>query len=313
MKIINELEQIPFLDNAVLTIGFFDGFHLGHRKIFSRLLESARENQAQSLVLTFENHALTIIEPDKKPYYISSLGFKKRFIEANNADYLILLPFTQEFSRITAEDFLIFLKNRFKKLKIIVGENFRFGFKNIGTVQTISDFASASHGDLVLEAVHPVKLDHHRVSSSRIRNLIQNGSMHETQRLLLRNFSVENTVYHGNGLGKKLGFPTANLFLPGWQISPKYGVYYGKTRVENKVYDSMVFISNRKLDEVLTKTIIETHLFGFSGSLYGQKIEVSLVSFIREPIQFTDSQKLKEQIQKDRETILKIMDGEKND
>jgi riboflavin kinase/FMN adenylyltransferase len=299
MEVITRWEDLPYISDGVITIGFFDGFHIGHRKIISQVRQTACHRGGKSVVFTFQNHPLTVVRPEKAPPLISPVSFKKEFLETQDVDILFIPEFTRDFSIVRPMKFLEMLDQRFGKLKMIVGTDFHFGYKNEGNIAFARSFCE--NRNCSLEVAEPVSYENYRVSSSLIRRWIGEGKMEEISLLLNRDFFIENEVVPGNRRGQKIGFPTVNVPVPPRMAVPAYGVYSGKVRWRDQIYDALIYVGQQKLEETLSKPLVEAHLLGFNGNLYDEKVRVSFSRWLREPRVFHGLEDLKAQLQSDRE------------
>jgi len=302
MRTFENLSELPQVPTAIATIGFFDGFHLAHRKIIQFLVSRAKGSRLKTVVFTFKNHPLNVLFPERAPLLISPPEFKREFLESCGIDYLIMPEFTLEFSKIKAFRFLEMLASKFGHLTLVVGGNFQFGHRNEGSLSTLEDYSQKDH-NFSYYRMELLSDSGNKVSSSWIRELISKGSMKEVARYLKRDFFVENTVLHGNELGRTIGFPTANIEVPSWQIRPKEGVYSGKVVADGIGYSALIYISRKKLNQELKSPLIESHLLDYSGTLYGKKVRVYFGEFIREPIIFDRVDLLKQQLEEDKKKI----------
>ncbi len=303
MKVIKYLEDLPYLESGVMAIGFFDGFHVGHRKIVDLVKKMSVNKKSASVVFTFENHPLSILIPDQAPFLISSFDFKKNFLESKGVDYFIAPDFTEEFSKIKPREFLKILNSKFKKVNIVVGSDFRFGERNQGNIKTIKDYALKNQGMEVL-AVEPVLYEGGQVSSSIVRKLIKDGRMDEVCLLLGRDFYVENKVVMGDRIANKIGFPTANINIPVNQIVPEYGVYTGQVELEGYRYKALIYVGRKKLNLELARPHVEAYILDFDKNIYDKNIKIFFHEWIRDPVTIKSIEQLKEQLSLDLRAML---------
>lgn len=301
MKIYTNLNDVTHEENAVLSIGTFDGFHIGHRKIISTLLEEQKKNNATSYVLTFSNHPYEALFPDRVPDKIGTIDFKVKFLQESHINNLILIEFDSNFADISHIDFLKTLRTKFKKLTLVLGSNFKFGKDNLGSTEFIKYHID---DNLKLVEVPQVLIDDLRVSSSRIRNLIKNHDIQFVNKLLDRDFFIDGVCIEGDKLGRKIGFPTINI-LNRDMAHPKQGVYKTQIEIDDKLYDSMTFIGDKSIGTQDKKAqLIETHVFNFNDIAYGKQVTVYFKRWIREQIQMNSLDSLKKQLEKDKMEIL---------
>ena len=284
--------------NSVITIGSFDGIHLGHRRLMEMAKDSASELNSVSVVLTFHPHPSRIINPEAKIKLITTFEKKTELIEEIGMDYLVYITFTPEFAAMRPEDFI---KNIiFKKLnplKIIVGHDFGFGVNKSGNIALLNKLSNEL--GFKLEVVEPVIIDNQIVSSTLIRRLVVTGKVCAVKRFLGRDYSVHGRVVKGCGRGRQLGYPTANI-IPEEELFPKDGVYVTNVEINGKLYDSITNVgSNPTFDDIERR--IETYIFDFEESLYDKEIEVFFLERLREEIKFNNINELEERIKKDIE------------
>jgi riboflavin kinase/FMN adenylyltransferase len=296
MQIIRHiLSHSPF-PHPVVTLGNFDGIHLGHQAILARVVHEARERQGTALVLTFHPHPLAVLRPTLSLPLILSLREKLRLFAAQDIHGVFLQHFTLEFSRLTPEEFIQrYLVEAIGAEKIIVGHNVSFGRNRAGRAETLEQLGPPS--GVEVEIVGPVLLDGREVSSTAVRTLLSAGDMRAVARLLGRPYTVSGRVEKGFQRGRRLGFPTANL-------RPRVDVL-----LPNGVYAVLVTIGEQEVPGVANvglnptfggnKRTIEAHLFDFSADLYGQRLRVSFIEHLRGEHKFPSVQELVRQIQED--------------
>ncbi|MCL4322449.1 MAG: bifunctional riboflavin kinase/FAD synthetase [Deltaproteobacteria bacterium] len=296
MKISEISKFNPEFISSVITIGSFDGIHLGHRKLMELTKDYALKLNLPSVVLTFHPHPLKILHPEEKVHLITTFEKKIELIEAIGIDYLIYITFTPEFARMSPEDFIenIIVK-KLNPVKVIVGHDFGFGVGKSGNTLLLEKLANKLHFELTV--VGPVKMGKKIVSSTIIRRFVLLGQVCAVKRFLGRHYSVHGKVVKGSGRGKNLGFPTANI-IPEEELFPKDGVYATLVKVDNEFHDSVTNVgSNPTFNEELRR--IETYIFNFDKDLYGKEIEVFFVARIRPEIKFDNPASLENRIKKD--------------
>ncbi len=296
MKIL-EISEFNFnFKNSVITIGSFDGIHLGHRKLMELTKDSALKLNLPSVVLTFHPHPLKVLHPEGKVHLITTFEKKIELIKAIGIDYLIYITFTPEFASMTPEDFIenVIVK-KLNPVKIIVGHDFAFGIGKSGNIALLEKLANKLNFDLMV--VSPIKIGNKIVSSTLIRRLVLSGKVCAVKRFLGRHYSVHGKVVKGSGRGKKLGYPTANI-IPEEELFPKDGVYATLVKIDNEFHDSATNIgSNPTFEEEIRR--IETYIFNFNKDLYDKEIEVFFVARLRPEIKFDNSTELENRIKKD--------------
>ncbi len=284
--------------NSVITIGSFDGIHLGHRRLMEMTKDSALELNSASVVLTFYPHPLKVIHPETKINLITTFEKKIELIEETGVDYLIYITFTPEFANMEPEDFVknIIVK-KLNPLKIIVGHDFGFGANKSGNIALLEKLSKEFGFELAV--IEPVVIDNEIVSSTLIRRLVITGKVCAVKRFLGRDYSVHGRVVKGCGRGKQLGFPTANI-IPEEELFPKDGVYVTQVRINDKTYDSVTNVgSNPTFNDVIRR--IESYIFDFGEDIYDKEIEVFFLERLREEIKFDNINELEARIRKDIE------------
>jgi len=297
MIIMSSLSELP--DNfgpCVLTLGNFDGVHLGHRELFRSLIKSARQLGCPSVVCTFNPHPLKFLAPDKAPRLLNTEEEKQRLIAASHVDYLLNIPFTREFAKMPPEQFVDdILVGRLNVCKLIVGYDYAFGKDRKGDGGFLQRYGE--NHNFKVEVLQPVGADGLPYSSTRIRNLITEGRVAEVVNLLGRQYNLEGRVVPGFQRGRKMGFPTANLETDK-ELLPAPGVYAVKVRFDQQEYSAVANLGNRPTFSDGLSTI-EVHLLDFSGDLYGQRMRMYFVERLRDEKKFSDLGALSEAIADD--------------
>lgn len=285
----------------VIAVGNFDGVHLGHQKILKRVTESAVALKATPAVFTFQEHPQKTLKPGlPPPEIITSQDFKMRLLERAGIEIVFAVSFDEKFSRIEAEDFV--RKVLIEKLdvkKLCLGYNAHFGFERKGNPAFMKKNAAAF--GIEFEEIGPVEIAGEVVSSSRIRKLLREGNLSEIEKCLGRPYGILGKVVEGDGRGKTLGFPTANLELSVPVILP-YGVYAAEVREAETAKNVWKGVLNYGLRPTFGKTpqpVLEIHILDFAGSLYGHTLEVLLKQQLRPEMKFQGPEALKEQISAD--------------
>lgn len=302
MQLIHNLEELPYTSALTLTLGFFDGFHKGHRKILQRVLSIAKNKNAKTAVFSFLSHPRWLLSPGAGPKLISPISFKVDFLKELDIDYLIAPDFSSSFAQTYAWNYLQKLKEKTAHLDMIVGSNCRFGHKNKGNIQTLKSFEER-HDGFCAEIVGPVLCEGQQISSTMIRNLIHEGKIRKANSLLERPFFVMNTIVKGNQRGREIGFPTINVPILATQIAPKRGVYTGRVLLEGKIFRAIIYVGDYKLEEKLESPLVEAHLIGYSGNAYGKMTKIDFLDWIREPKSFKNIKELKQQLLNDKKML----------
>jgi riboflavin kinase/FMN adenylyltransferase len=290
-----------------LASGFFDGVHLGHRSILERAIKSAHSHGGEAWVLTFDTHPLKILRPESAPLMLTSTKHKLELIRACGIDGCIMLPFSTELATMPPADFADWLFHRVPTLaEIVVGENWRFGAQALGTPELLQSLGSKAN--LKVTALPPVIDDGQPISSTRIRTAIMHGELDHAAAMLGRPASVLGTVVHGRAIGRKLGYPSANID-PHNEALPPLGVYAVKANADGKQYNAVLNFGTRPTFDKnkAVPPVLELHLLDFEGSLYDQDIEAHFIARMRDEWYFSTIEELKLQIQKDIEQARHIL------
>jgi len=299
VKIYSDIENIKF-KNPIITVGSFDGVHLGHQKLLSKLKDEANFNNGESVVFTFSNHPRKVLNPDFKISLLQTNQEKIDILEKIGIDNLILFTFTKEFSQLTACQFIEkILVAKLNIHKLIVGFNHHFGKDRLSDFEKLNICAKQYNFECL--KVEEKQLDKNEISSSKIRQLIENGDVELANKLLDYQYFLLGNIIKGKMLGRKIDFPTANLEFSNNKIIPKIGVYAVKITIDNNQYFGMLNIGLRPTIIENQKDIsIETHIFDFNQDIYGKTIKLSFVKRIRDEKKFENLEQLKHQLNKDK-------------
>lgn len=306
MKIYRSIEDYDEDKRSVVTIGTFDGIHLGHQEILSRLIKSSKNKDLNSVVLTFFPHPRIILNKYNEVKMIDTLDEKIIHLNEIGIDSLIIHPFDRNFSLLSANQFIKdFLVDKLKIKHIIIGYDHRFGKGREASVTDLKNYANDY--DFTVEEIKAQEIEKITVSSTKIRNSINQGDIKTTEKYLGRYFNLTGKVVKGDGLGKKINYPTANIFIEEtYKIIPKDGVYLVETIIKDKLFNGMMNIGHRPTIGTKNKSI-EVHLFNFNEDVYGQVISIKMISKIRDEKKFSSIQALKEQLVKDENYCLKLI------
>ena len=306
MKIYRSIEDYDEDKRSVVTIGTFDGIHLGHQEILSRLIKSSKNKDLNSVVLTFFPHPRIILNKYNEVKMIDTLDEKIIHLNEIGIDSLVIHPFDKNFSLLSANQFIKdFLVDKLKIKHIIIGYDHRFGKGREASVTDLKNYADDY--DFTVEEIKAQEIEKITVSSTKIRNSINQGDIKTTEKYLGRYFNLTGKVVKGDGLGKKINYPTANIFIEEtYKIIPKDGVYLVETIIKDKLFNGMMNIGHRPTIGTKNKSI-EVHLFNFNEDIYGQVISIKMISKIRDEKKFSSIQALKEQLVKDENYCLKLI------
>ncbi len=289
----------PIQTPSVLVLGMFDGVHTGH----AWLLRAAREWGALEnlpvVVCTFLKHPLTLIKPEAVPPMLSTVAERAVRMAQLKVDRTAVLPFDQELMNMPPDKFVQLLVSRFHPRHIVVGFNYSFGVGGKGDTKVLKEMGKRLGFDV--HVVSPVQIDDQTVSSTRVRQLLEEGDVELAATLLERSYSVTGQVVHGKELGRKMGFPTANVAMPKHKALPDFGIYIAKVKTKSGTYPAVVSLGFHPTVPEGDITL-EAHLLGYSEDLYGQKVRVRFLKRIRPEIRFDTIDELKEQIAKDVQT-----------
>jgi riboflavin kinase / FMN adenylyltransferase len=298
MKVIEDSDVIEFEFDTYIALGSFDGLHLGHMSLIDKTVELARKNNARSMVYTFKNHPLNTINKELAPKLILSNDYKIQLLEKSGIDYLTFVEFNKAFMKILPEDFIENLIKKYNAKGIVVGFNYRFGFKNLGDVEVLSSLSKVFNFELYI--IDPIKIRGDIVSSSRIRELICEGDIMKANHYLSRPFMLEGKVIKGKRLGNKIGFPTANIDYDKSNVLPQGGVYYTVVEVNGLKYKGITNVGYNPTTND-NKLSIETYILNFDKDIYNQTIRLFFIKRIRDEKKFNSLDELIVQLKKDKQ------------
>jgi len=292
--------------STAITIGTFDGVHIGHRKILERLIKTGKSLQLKSTVLTFFPHPRMVLQKDADIKLLNTLEEKQQILGEIGLDYLIVHPFTRTFSRLSATEFVRdILVGELKVKKIIIGYDHRFGRNRNANVEDLVAFGETF--DFEVEEIPAQEVDDVSVSSTKIRRALTEGDIRTANAYLGYEYLLTGTVAIGKGLGRQLDFPTANLQIAEtYKLIPRNGVYVVRSRIGGKLVYGMMNIGFNPTVNGKEKRI-EIHFFDFGGDLYGKRLQVSITDRIRDEHKFDSLEELKKQLEEDRRTSLALI------
>jgi riboflavin kinase/FMN adenylyltransferase len=297
MKIFHGTENANILRPTVLTLGVFDGLHLGHQRIMQTVVERARETGAVPTAITFDPHPRAVLHPESAPPLLQTLDQRLANLEVLGIEQAIVIQFDREFAGQEASAFLTdIVKERLHAREVYLGKGFAFGRNRGGNIGLLREMGEKL--GFVADEVDEVRLRGNRISSSSIRHLLAEGRINLARRMLGRPYGVEGVVIRGNRRGHTIGFPTANL-KPHNRVIPKYGVYATATLIDGAWRKSITNIGVRPTFENTTEPSIETYVFDFDSDLYGNVLRVRFLYRIRDERKFGGIDELKAQIEKD--------------
>ena len=307
MTIYNNINEFSSTDNTILTIGTFDGVHLGHQKVLERLTNTAIENNLKSTVLTFFPHPRTILNPDKPLKLINSVKERTELLNRSKVDNLIIHPFDKNFSELDPEKYVVeILVKKLKAKIILIGYDHKFGKNRTADITDLKIYGK-KYGFKVIE-IKAKEISNIAISSTKIRKAISEGNISTAKKYLGYDFSLSGKIVHGKSIGRTLGFPTANIEVKEeYKLLPKNGVYLIQSVINHNKYFGMMNIGIKPTIKESSKTI-EVNFFDFEGDLYHKNIEVNIKKFIRDEIKFDSLELLKSQILKDKINCNSIID-----
>ncbi|HLT53206.1 MAG TPA: bifunctional riboflavin kinase/FAD synthetase [Flavobacteriaceae bacterium] len=298
MEIINAASRI-LKEKSVVTIGTFDGVHIGHQKIIEKLVEAAKKEQLASTVLTFFPHPRMVLQKDANIKLINTIEERSMLLERLGLDKLFIKTFDQEFSRLSAEDFVKeLLVEQLHAKKVIIGYDHHFGRNRSANIEDLKTFGETYAFDV--EEIPAQDIDEVAVSSTKIRKALQKGDMATANAFLGYNFMLSGTVVKGKQLGSTIGFPTANIHIKEtYKLVPKQGAYIVQAQIGNSLVYGMMNIGTNPTVDGSTESI-EVHFFNFNESLYGKTLQVEILHRLRDEQKFDSVEVLKKQLEIDK-------------
>lgn len=310
MKIYTDITHLPPFRHAVVTIGSFDGVHLGHRQIIQQLIREAAKVDGETVIITFDPHPRTILKPSSSIRLITTLQEKTELLEQMGVDNLVVVPFEEKFANLSASGYIEdFLLHHFHPHTLIIGHDHRFGKGREGDFRLLEQYAQAA-------AFHLIEIPQHvlhkaGISSTRIREDLILGNIEQANELLGYTYYFEGTVVTGNKLGRTIGYPTANIMVNNTQkITPSRGVYAVRLNIDDpKQTEKIGGMMNIGVRPTVNGTgeVIEVNLFDFADDIYGKPVRVSVYQRLREEKKFGSLDELKEQLAKDKLQALQAL------
>ncbi|WP_207431154.1 bifunctional riboflavin kinase/FAD synthetase [Sabulibacter ruber] len=307
MIVIQELSQFPSLSHAVVTSGTFDGVHIGHQKILTKLIEAARQSNGQSVVISYWPHPRTVLKPDDDSLrLLSTIEERIEALRQFGVDYFLLLPFTREFAQLSSEEYIqqILIKTIQTK-KLVIGYDHRFGKNREGGFDYLQ--ANAQRYGFEVEEIPRQDIDAVGVSSSKIRTALEHGDVATAARYLGRPYSLTGTVVKGKQLGRTIGYPTANVEpQERLKLVPAQGIYAVKVRTATGLYKGMLSIGTNPTVQGTQQTI-EVNIFDFEEDLYGEEITLLFFSYLRPEEKYSGLEELTNQLHLDKVAALQVL------
>lgn len=306
MKVYNNIDDFKGVKNPVVTTGTFDGVHLGHQKLITRLKDVAREENGETVLLTFSPHPRMVLFPDDNELkLLNSLPEKIELLEKYGVDHLIIYPFTKEFSRLTSTEFVRnILVNSIQTKRLVIGYNHHFGRNREGSFEHLKEYGPLYGFEV--EEIPAKDIDQIQISSTKIRNALLIGDVKTATNYLGHEYSLTGTVVKGKQLGRTIGYPTANLFINDqYKLIPGDGVYAVKVKHKNSLYGGMLNIGNNPTVDGKGKSI-EVNIFDFDKTIYGDDLTLYFIERLRDEEKFKNLDDLKEQLAKDKKDSLLV-------
>ena len=300
MKTIHGIENFPTDEESIVTIGTFDGVHLGHQQILKQLIDSSRKSKLKSVLLTFFPHPRMVLQPDISMRLIQTIQEREKALQKTGLDYLVIHPFSTEFSRLSADDYVKqILVEQLNVRKVVVGYDHRFGRNRTASLEDMYHYADIHEFEVI--EINAEKIESTAVSSTKIRKAIDEGNIELANTYLGHSFTIEGMVIDGDKRGRELSYPTANIDLQNpHKIVPKQGVYLVKSNLEDRIIYGMMNIGTKPTFNAAMPSI-EVHFFDWNGNLYGQAVQVELLKWVREERKFNNVEELQTQIQADEQ------------
>lgn len=306
MRIIkNNITKIPKSDFNIATIGSFDGIHIGHKKILQTLTKIAKKNNGKSILITFWPHPRYVLKKNNDFKLLTSLDEKIKLFEKNKIDILYIVDFSLKFSKVSANKFIEnILLEKLKINCLLIGYNNNFGRNREGNIRYLEE--NKKKFDIDIISIPKQSVDKISISSTKIREYLNNGKINSANRLLGRKYSINGKIVKGNGIGRKINFPTANIEIDEpKKLLPKSGVYAVKVILNKKIYLGMLNIGYNPTIKNEKKSI-EVNIFKFSEDIYNNKISINFIRRIRNEKKFKNLNELKKQLIKDKKKVKSI-------
>lgn len=313
MKVYRGIDKFKKLPNAVVTSGTFDGVHIGHQKILSRLKKIAKSTNGETVLITYWPHPRLVLGSDSSIKLITAFEEKIKLLRRFGLDHLIIINFTKEFAKTTSSDFIKnIIVDGIGTKTLVIGYDHRFGHNREGSFEALS--ANSDKYGFTVEEIPQQEIHHIAVSSTKIRNHLSQGEIHISNEYLGYPHCLHGKVVKGNQLGRKLGFPTANIKVNSeLKLIPSLGSYAVKVELDNVEFNGMLNIGTRPTINGSASTLtIEVNIFNFDKEIYGTEITVKFIKLIRKEEKFESLEALKGQLMLDKETAQKILSANTN-
>ncbi len=307
MKVYHSVDEFKISEHAVVTIGTFDGVHVGHQQIIRKLTQIASDEMGETVVLTFFPHPRMVLQPDDNDLkLITNMNERIELLRYYGVDHLIIQPFDKAFSRLSAVEFVRdILINKIGTKTLVIGYDHHFGRNREGSIKDLEEMSSVYK--FRLEEIPKQAVDEVAVSSTKIRKALEDGDMMTANRCLGHEFTISGKIVDGEKMGRILGFPTANISVAEpYKILPATGIYAVKVKVDEEKFKGMLYIGYRPVFES-KKISIEVNIFNFNQSIYNHEVTVYLKDRVREDQNFSSKDELIKKMEEDREIATKML------
>lgn len=304
MKTFHGLNNFDATSKTVITIGTFDGVHIGHQKVIKKLLKSASKKGCPSILLSFFPHPRMVLQKEFGIKLLNTIQEREELLANTGIENLVILPFNKEFSRLTALDFVRkILVNTLNVSRLLIGYDHQFGKNREGNFEQLTEYGHTYN--FKVDKIASLDIDSISISSTKIRKALEMGDIITANIYLGYEYMLSGTIIQGNNLGEKIGYPTANLHIAeDYKLIPKTGAYISKSYINGQWVFGMTNIGNRPTVNGKHQTI-ETHFFDFNDNLYNREIRIHLIDYLRDEQKFDSVNHLKKQLLKDQKIALK--------
>jgi len=312
IQVFRKLSDIKYDKNTILTLGTFDGIHLGHQHIISAVVEKTKKNKMRNFVLTFDPHPRKVLSKDDKAYLLSSLEEKVEMFTKLGVENIFVIEFTKEFSQQSAEQFITdYLVKGIGVSEIVIGYDHHFGKGRGGNAETLTSLGEES--GFTVDNIPSYKLDDIIISSTKVRNALSEGDVALAAKMLGRCYRFSGTVVGGDKRGRELGYPTANIQLDyPEKLLPLIGIYAVKVIIQNQTHNGLLSIGRRPTFYEDGEVVSEVYIYDFNRQIYGEKISIELVERLRGEEKFNSTDELIAQMNKDKENGIKVLNNLNN-
>lgn len=309
MNIYRDINEILKDENSVLTLGTFDGVHLGHQEIIRRVVDCSKKENLRNFIITFHPHPRKVINPELKIKLLTTQDEQIKILEQLGVEHLLIINFTKEFSELAPEEFIEnYLIRKVGLKKIVLGYDHHFGKARGGDVNLLKQFSQKFNFSII--QIEPYIIENEPVSSTKIRNSLENGEIEKANKMLGRIYSFSGLVIEGDKRGRKLGYPTANLQLTDPdKLLPQIGIYAVLAELDGKVYKALLSIGKRPTFYNNGDLVAEVYIYDFNSDIYGEKLKINLISKLRDEEKFNSSEELIKQMNIDKENGLKVLNN----